>query len=104
MKNIFVLLLLTIVGHISFGQDLSRISNALKDDDRNIIRAATDSSLCVVRVYYNVSDTSSGKIYARKNKGYFSMVCFAGVLADGKLFVPAGVVKPWEQDASFETY
>jgi hypothetical protein len=80
------------------GTDASFVSG-----DQKLVRMAIDSSLCVLRQDYTLTN-QKGMQYGRNGKEYFGRTYTIGVMADNKVFTNAQLLKPWEGDANYEKF
>jgi hypothetical protein len=80
------------------GTDASFVSG-----DQKLVRMAIDSSLCVLRQDYTLTN-QKGMQYGRNGKEYFGRTYTIGVMADNKVYTNAQLLKPWEGDPNYDKF
>jgi hypothetical protein len=102
MTRIFYLILLlapvATSAQTSPGTDASFVSG-----DQKLVRMAIDSSLCVLRQDYTLTN-QKGMQYGRNGKEYFGRTYNIGVMADNKVYTSIQLLKPWEGDANYDKF
>ncbi len=89
---------LSLLAQSNPGTDVSFVSG-----DQKLVRMAVDSSLCVLRQDYTLTN-QKGMQYGRNGKEYFGRTYSIGVMADNKVFTDARLLRPWEADANFDKF
>ena len=86
-----------------FSQSSSGIDASFLSGDQKLVRMAVDSSLCVLRQDYTLSN-QKGMRYGRNGKEYFGRTYSIGVMADNKIWTDDRLMRPWEEDANYDKF
>jgi len=71
--------------------------------DQKLVRMAIDSSLCILRQEYTLTNRS-GNEYGRNGKGYFGKAYTIGVLASNRIWTDSRIRRPWDMDGSYDKF
>jgi len=84
-------------------QTTSSIDASFISGDQKLVRMAIDSSLCILRQEYTLTNRS-GNEYGRNGKSYFGKAYTIGVLAVGRIWTDSRILRPWDEDGNYDRF
>jgi hypothetical protein len=81
----------------------SSIDASFISGDQKLVRMAIDSSLCILRQEYTLTNRS-GNEYGRNGRSYFGKSYTIGVLAEGKIWTDSRIRRPWDMDGNYDRF
>jgi hypothetical protein len=101
-RTCIIILLLTL--SLPLFSQIDPVSDAsFLSGDQKLVRMAVDSSLCILRQEYTLTN-HSGKEYGRNGKDYFGKTYSLGVLANNKVWTDSRLLRPWEADGNYDKF
>src|SRR6516225_6354876 len=103
MNRTCIIILALLTMSLPLAAQTSSIDASFISGDQKLVRMAIDSSLCILRQEYTLTNRS-GNEYGRNGRSYFGKSYTIGVLAEGKIWTDSRIRRPWDMDGNYDRF